>query len=121
MRIGQAADGRALFGRQQLKTSARRSSGMFIFSPTLARASIAPRSSMAMFSIFSRFQGIAQACVLAMSRVVLVSNVSTMRRLLARRDEPVSVSSTMPSSSRALISVVPQENSTVTLTPRWAK
>ena len=73
-----------------------------------------------MFSIFSRFQGIAHASLLATKRVVLVRRVSTMRRLLARRDEPVSVPSTMASSRRALISVVPQENSTLTLMLRAA-
>ncbi|RDJ94045.1 hypothetical protein B4Q13_17575, partial [Lacticaseibacillus rhamnosus] len=43
-------------------------SGTFIFSPTFARASIAPRRSMAMFSIFSRFQGVSQAWRLATKR-----------------------------------------------------
>ena len=47
-----------------------------------------------MFSIFSRFHGTFQAFLLEMKRVVLVRIVSTMRRLLARIDDPVSVRST---------------------------
>ena len=44
-----------------------------------------------------------------------------MRRLLARRDEPVSVTSTMASARRGgLTSVAPQLNSTWASTPCWA-
>ena len=48
-----------------------------------------------MFSIFSRFQGISHAGLLATKRIVLLSSVSMTRRLLARMLEPVSVRSTM--------------------------
>ncbi len=44
--------------------------------------------------------------------------VSTMRSLLARMDEPVSVTSTMASTrSGTFTSVAPQENSTSAVTP----
>src|SRR6266403_2120604 len=53
-----------------------------------------------------------------MKRGVLCNNSATMRRLLARSDEPVSVTSTMASASRGgLTSVAPQLNSTWALTP----
>src|SRR3712207_1437298 len=54
-----------------------------------------------------------------MNRGVLVSSGSpTIRRLLARRLEPVSVTSTIASASRGgLTSVAPQLNSTLALTP----
>ena len=71
-----------------------------------------------MFSIFSRFQPISHAFLLAMKRIVLVQKrVEHAEIVGADAMLPVSVSSTIPSSRRALISVVPQENSTVTLTP----
>ena len=50
---------------------------------------------------------------LAMKRVVLCSSSATMRRLLARSELPVSVTSTMASARRGgLTSVAPQLNST---------
>ena len=59
-----------------------------------------------------------------MKRVVDSQMVSTMRKRLARSEEPVSVTSTMASTRpgiRAFTSVVPQENSTSAWTPRPAK
>ena len=56
-----------------------------------------------------------------MNCVVLSSTVSTMRSLLARRELPVSVTSTMASaSSGSLASVAPQLNSILAVTPRSA-
>src|SRR5207237_7175231 len=64
-----------------------------------------------------RFQLSLQAAWLAISRGVDTSSVSTMRRWLARSEEPVSVISTMASTnSCAFTSVAPQENSTSALT-----
>ena len=52
-----------------------------------------------------------------MKRGVLSSTVSMTRRLFARREEPVSVTSTMASASTGgFTSVAPQENSTVAFT-----
>jgi len=57
-----------------------------------------------------------------MSRGVEDSSVSTIRSLLARSEEPVSVTSTMASTnSWALISVAPQENSTSAVTLCWRR
>ena len=56
-----------------------------------------------------------------MNCVVDSRTVSTTRSLLARSDEPVSVTSTMASaSSGSFTSVAPQLNSTLALTPRSA-
>ncbi|KJU82123.1 hypothetical protein MBAV_005684 [Candidatus Magnetobacterium bavaricum] len=52
-----------------------------------------------MFCIFSFFQASCQAFLLAIKRVVDTRIVSTTRRLFARSEEPVSVSSTMASAS----------------------
>src|SRR5580658_7406924 len=101
-----------------LRSEARSFSCRFIFNPTLLSASRAPRSRSARVSIFCRFQGSFHDAWLAIRRGVETSNVSTMRSLLARNDEPVSVISTIAStSSCALTSVAPQENSTSALTP----
>ena len=74
-----------------------------------------------MSSIFCFFQGSAYAWRLAMNRVVLWSTSSTIRRLFARSELPVSVTSTIASASLGgLTSVAPQLNSTLALTPcRW--
>ena len=59
-----------------------------------------------------------------MKRVVVSSISSRIRRRLARREEPVSVMSTMASATPgmpALTSVVPQENSTSASMPRPAR
>ena len=69
---------------------------------------------MEIFSIFSRLNWSRQAVLLAISRVVETITVSMMRRLFARSDVPVSVSSTMALTRRALTSVAPQLNSTFT-------
>ncbi len=71
-----------------------------------------------MLSIFCRFQGSSQAFLLATSCVLECINTSTIRSLLARSDEPVSVTSTMASTrSGHLASVAPHENSTSASTP----
>jgi len=78
-------------------------------------ASIAARNSSARFSILVRFQESASAASLAISWVFDSITVSRMRRRLARRLDPVSVTSTMPSASTGgFTSVAPQENSTLT-------
>jgi len=64
-------------------------------------------SKIEIFSTFSRLNELFQACLLAMNLVVELITVSMIRRLLARKDVPVSVSSTMASTSRALTSVAP--------------
>ena len=84
----------------------------------MSMAVIAPSSSMRTSSILRRFQASASASRLAISCVLDSSIVSTMRSLLARSDEPVSVTSTIASaSSGSLASVAPQLNSTLALTP----
>ena len=60
--------------------------------------------------------------VLAISRVVLCNTSSTIRKLLARSELPVSVTSTMASTSLGgLTSVAPQLNSTLAVTPCRAR
>ena len=72
-----------------------------------------------MSSTLRRLSGSSHAATFAMSWVVLSSTVSTMRSLLARRELPVSVTSTIASaSSGSLASVAPQLNSTLAVTPR---
>ena len=79
-------------------------------------------SSNASVSIFCRFHGFFHAARFTIRRGVETSKVSTMRSLLARSEEPVSVSSTMASTnSCAFISVAPQENSTSAFTPCFFK
>ena len=66
-----------------------------------------------MSSIFCFFHGSEYALWLAMKRVVLWSTSATIRRLFARSELPVSVTSTMASARRGgLTSVAPQLNST---------
>src|SRR2546422_9999552 len=97
---------------------ARFLSAMFIFRPTFASASSAPCNNKATLSIFPRFQRSFHAARLAINRGVETSSVSTIRGLFARKEEPVSVISTIAStSSCALTSVAPQENSTSAFTP----
>ena len=97
---------------------ARSSRRTFSFRPTLPSARMAPSSSSARFSIFSRFHGSCHASWLATSWVLDESSTSTMRSLLARSELPVSVTSTMASTrSGALTSVAPHENSTSAVTP----
>ena len=95
-----------------------RSLGTFIIRPTLPSAAIAPRSMSTISSIFCFFQGSAYERSLVIKRVVLCSKSATMRKLLARSELPVSVTSTMASASRGgLTSVAPQLNSTCASTP----
>jgi hypothetical protein len=57
-----------------------------------------------------------------MSCVFDSSTVSTMRSLLARSDDPVSVTSTIASASTGgFTSVAPQLNSTLAVTPFFAR
>src|SRR5579875_1706710 len=87
-------------------------------SPTLPAASIALLRSMTSVSILRRFSGSFHASWLAMNFVLDLRTVSTMRRPLARNEEPVSVTSTMASASTGgFTSVAPQENSTLAFTP----
>mmetsp|Transcript_11338 Transcript_11338/g.24426 ORF Transcript_11338/g.24426 Transcript_11338/m.24426 type:complete len:204 (-) Transcript_11338:557-1168(-) len=104
-------------------TLSRIARGAFIFSPTILLADSAPFSSMKISSIFSRFRASCHAALFAIMRVDDVNNVSTTRKLFARRLSPVSVTSTIASTKfpRALSSVAPQLNSTDTDTPRSAK
>ena len=86
--------------------------------PTLPSALIAPSSSIFMSSSFWRFSGSFQESTLAINWVLDSSTVSMMRSLLARSEEPVSVTSTMASaSSGGFTSVAPQLNSTFAVTP----
>ena len=73
-----------------------------------------------MSSSLRRFHSSSQACLLAINWVLDSSTVSMILRLLARSDEPVSVTSTMASASTGgFTSVAPQLNSTLAETP-WA-
>ena len=90
----------------------------FSLSPTRPSARIAPSISSAMFSILRRFHGSSHACLFATSCVFDFSSTSAMRRLLARSELPVSVTSTMASTrSGHFTSVAPHENSTSAVTP----
>ncbi len=65
-------------------------------------------------SIFFLFQGSFQDSLFAISLVVDSSKVSTILSLCALKEDPVSVKSTIASTSLGvLISVAPQENSTL--------
>src|SRR5580704_14995556 len=81
------------------RTAARSSRCTLRSNPTLLAAAIAPCSMSMRFSAFSRFHGSAAAARFMMNTVADSSTVSTMRRRLARREEPVSVTSTMASAS----------------------
>ena len=99
-------------------TASSLSFGTFIFSPTISAALMAPCMSMAMRSSFFCFQSTAQALCETIICVFDSVTVSTMRRLLARSELPVSVMSTMASTkSGGLTSVAPQLNSTSAFTP----
>src|SRR6185369_14000146 len=77
----------------------------------------APFNNNEIVSILRRFHEFFQLPRFAISRGVDCNKVSTIRRLFARNDDPVSVISTIAStSSWALTSVAPQENSTSALT-----
>mmetsp|Transcript_31219 Transcript_31219/g.99550 ORF Transcript_31219/g.99550 Transcript_31219/m.99550 type:complete len:226 (-) Transcript_31219:458-1135(-) len=116
--VGDCSEGSSW--QNSLTLSARR----FILRPMLVRPSMAPCSSSARSSILRRFSGSSHAARLATSRVVLARMVSTILSLLATREEPVSVMSTMAPmpGSPALTSVAPHEYSTFfTAMPRSAK
>ena len=75
-----------------------------------------------MSSSLRRFHSSSQDSLLAMSCVFDSSTVSMMRSLLARSEEPVSVTSTMASASTGgFTSVAPQLNSTFAVTPCAAR
>ena len=96
--------------------------GTFIISPTLPSAAMAPFSIMTMFSILRRLNGFFRASLFAMNRVVDCNSSSTMRRLFARSELPVSVTSTIASANRGgFTSVAPQLNSTCAFTPCRSK
>ena len=103
-------------------TAARLSRWTFSMSPTLPRALMAPCSSMRMSSSFCRLAGSSQEPLLAINWVFDSSTVSMIMSLLARSDEPVSVTSTMASASTGgFTSVAPQLNSTLAVTPCCAR
>src|ERR1039457_352159 len=99
------------------------SAGAFIFNPTIPSAASDDLSRVAIWSILARFQGSAQAALLAISTGTDSISSQTIRSPLALIVEPVSVTSTMASHrpSTTLASVAPQENSTVTGMLRSAK
>ena len=71
-----------------------------------------------MSSSLRRFQSSFQESMLAINCVFDSSTVSMIRSLLARSEEPVSVTSTMASASTGgFTSVAPQLNSTFAVTP----
>ena len=79
-------------------------------------------SSSAMLSSFVRFHVSASAVWFAINCVFDSITVSRIRSRLARSVDPVSVASTIASASTGgFTSVAPQENSTLTVTPRPAK
>ncbi len=90
----------------------------FIFNPTLPSDIIALFSRRIISSIFAFFTLSLNDFLFTINCVVERHTVSTMRRLLALRLDPVSVSSTMASTSPAatLTSVAPQLNSTSAFT-----
>ena len=103
-------------------TASRSPRRAFIISPTRPSAARQEASMRAMLSSLAFFHGSRSAAWLAMRRGVLASTSSTMRRLLARRELPVSVISTMASARRGgFTSVAPQENSTLAVTPWRSK
>ena len=83
---------------------------------------MAPCSSMRISSSFCRLAGSSHDPLLAINWVFDSSTVSMMVSLLARSDEPVSVTSTMASASTGgFTSVAPQLNSTLAVTPCCAR
>ncbi len=99
-------------------TAARLSWCTLSISPTLPSALMAPSSSIFMSSSLRRFHSSCQDCLLAINWVFDSSTVSMILSLLARSDEPVSVTSTMASASTGgFTSVAPQLNSTLAVTP----
>src|SRR6267154_5265510 len=104
------------------RTAARSCLRTLSIRPTRPCAAMAPQSITARFSILRLRSGSAHAALFAINCVFDSSTVSIIRRWLARRELPVSVTSTMSSASNGgLTSVAPQENSTCTGTSRLAK
>ena len=92
--------------------------GTFIFKPTFSSACNAPFNIIANVSTFCFFHASFHDFLFAINCGKLRTNSSTIRRLFAFNDEPVSVNSTIASTnSGALTSVAPQENSTSAVTP----
>ena len=105
-----------------VSTAARLSRCTLSISPTLPSALMAPSSSIVMSSSLRRFHSSSQEALLAMNCVFDSSTVSMMRSLLARSDDPVSVTSTIASArTGGFTSVAPQENSTRAVTPNFAR
>src|SRR5208337_4360517 len=104
------------------KTACRFSRRTFSISPTRVVAAIAPCSISTMFSAFSRFAGSSADLRFIIKTVADSSTVSSTRSRFARKDDPVSVTSTMASaSSGTFTSVSPHENSTRAFTPCLAR
>src|SRR5260370_17922878 len=104
------------------KTPSRSRFITFNINPTRPWAASAPQSIRAMFSIFLRLSVSCQAALLAINFVFDSNTVSMMRSLLARRELPVSVTSTMASArTGGFTSVAPHENSTRTGTFFFSK
>src|SRR5258707_3285249 len=80
-------------------TRAKSSRRQFRIRPTLLAAAMAPCSIKIRLSAFSFFHSFAAAARFIMKTVADSKTVSTMRRRLARSEEPVSVTSTMASAS----------------------
>jgi hypothetical protein len=72
----------------------------FIFTPLAARLDRRLEQDSDILDLLS-LKSSSQACRLAISRVVETMTVSMIRRLLARNEVPVSVSSTIASTRRA--------------------
>ena len=90
----------------------------FNFRPTFVSACKAAFNIMAIFSIFAFLASSAQEFLFAIKTVFVSIKTSTIRRLFARSELPVSVKSTMASTnSGTLTSVAPHENSTSADTP----
>ena len=113
--------GAVIAGRSAI-TSWRRAAGTFILRPTWASARRAPPRRRPICSTFSRFHGTSHAARLAISCGTDSNSSHTIRSPWARIVEPVSVTSTMASTSPSatFASVAPHENSMWTSMPRSA-
>jgi len=114
--------GAVTLGRRS-RIFSNRSSGTFILRPTILSARSAPCRSMAIWSIFSFFQGSVMACRPAINWVFDCINSWIIRSPCARMVVSVSVTSTMASArpDTALASVAPQEKEISTFIPRSSK
>ncbi|OPZ76190.1 MAG: hypothetical protein BWY79_01739 [Actinobacteria bacterium ADurb.Bin444] len=103
-------------------TASRLSRCTFNMRPTLSNALMAPSRSMRMSSSLRRLHSSSHDTRFAISWVLDSNTVSIIRNLFARREDPVSVTSTMASaSSGGLTSVAPQLNSTLARTPFFSR